>query len=159
VLQNAPHSSQTISLTPQTFAPVPDAPAGRRRWTTGELTEIVAALAKLRTGDIARTLGVNPKALRAVLRRKGISLRALRDRAMREETSQGGGLLVRRPAGPSATYGAAALEELPDEACRWSLGDPARPDFAFCGAPVSGRWPYCPVHLAQAFQHGDDHVH
>jgi hypothetical protein len=62
-----------------------------------------------------------------VLRRNGISLRALRDHAKKEEVSEGGGLVVRRPLGPSATCGAAALEALPDRACRWSLGDPAEP--------------------------------
>jgi GcrA cell cycle regulator len=79
---------------------------GRRRWTAGELTEIVAALATLRTSDIARTIGVNPKALRSALRRQGISLRALRERARKAEINQGTGLLLRRPAaGPSAAYG------------------------------------------------------
>jgi hypothetical protein len=35
--------------------------------------------------------------------------------------------------------------------CRWPCGDPARPDFRFCGAPVATR-PYCESHhvLARA---------
>ena len=115
----------------------------RRRWTTGELTEILDALAMLRTNDLARIIGVNPKALRSVLRRNGISLRAIREHAKRKEPSEGGLVVRRSTIGPSATYGAAALENLPDHACRWSLGDPADPSFAFCGAPVAGRAPYC----------------
>jgi len=131
----------------------------RRRWTAGELTEIVAALATLRTSDIARFIGVNPKALRSVLRRHGISLRALRERAKKPDSYKGTGLLLRRPAaGPSAAYGAAALTLLPDGACRWPLGDPAEPGFAFCGAPRLGRGPYCGGHLGEAFQHEDAHV-
>lgn len=131
-------------------------PGGRRRWTTGELTEIVAALATLRTGDIARVIGVNPKALRSVLRRQGISLRALREKAKKAESYKGTGLILRRPAaGLSAAYGAAALSLLPDGACRWPLGDPAEPGFAFCGAPRLGRRSYCSGHLAQALHHED----
>ena len=103
----------------------------RRRWTTGELTEILDALATLRTNDLARIIGVNPKALRSVLRRNGISLRAIREHAKRKEPSEGGLVVRRSTIGPSATYGAAALENLPDHACRWSLGDPADPNFAF----------------------------
>jgi len=129
---------------------------GRRRWTAGELTEIIAALATLRTRDIARVIGVNPKALRSVLRRQGISLRALREKAKKAEHHKGTGLLLRRPAaGPSAVYGAAVLAFLPDGACRWPLGDPAKPGFAFCGAPRLSRRPYCSSHLSQALQHGD----
>ncbi len=126
----------------------------RRRWTTGELTEILDALVTLRTNDLARTIGVNPKALRSVLRRNGISLRAIREHAKRKEPSEGGLVVRRSSIGPSATYGAAALEKLPDDACRWSLGDPAEPDFTFCGAPVAGRSPYCTTHLGRAFQSG-----
>ncbi len=141
---------------PAIHAPLPSASQPRRRWTAGELTEIVSALANLRTSEIARALGVNPKALRSALRRNGISLRAIREYSKRRERSQSAGLVVRRPAGsPSAIYGAAALERLPDDACRWSMGDPAEPDFAFCSAPVLGRWPYCPAHLAKAFHYDD----
>ena len=127
----------------------------RRRWTTGELTEILDALMTLRTDDIARTIGVNPKALRSVLRRNGISLRALREHAKRKEPSEGGLVVRRSTIGPSATYGAAALENLPNDACRWSLGDPADPNFTFCGEPVAGRAPYCNTHLGQSFQRGE----
>jgi len=129
---------------------------GRRHWTAGELTEIVAALATLRTSVIAHIIGVNPKALRSALRRHGISLRALRERARKAENNKGTGLLLRRPAaGPSAAYGAAALAFLPDGACRWPLGDPAEPGFTFCCAPRLGRRPYCGGHLAQAHRHED----
>jgi len=138
--------------------PAPPSRSGRRRWTTGELTEIVAALATLRISDIARTIGVNPKALRSALRRNGISVRALRREAKKNAGSESAGLVIRRSSvGPSATYGAAALAVLPDGACRWPLGDPAEPNFAFCGAPRLKRASYCCDHLRQACEHGDSH--
>ncbi|MFY9640950.1 MAG: GcrA family cell cycle regulator [Rhodomicrobium sp.] len=131
---------------------------GRRRWTTGELTEIVAALATLRTGDIAHTIGVNPKALRSVLRRNGISLRALRQHVKDGQPIEGMGLVIRRSkGGSSATYGAAALADLDEGACRWPQGDPAKPGFAFCGAPKLGRASYCRDHLSQAFERDGGH--
>lgn len=157
-------SSRFTSLASFTSCPsasVPAAPcpsAGRRRWTAGELAEIVAALASLRTNDIARAIGVNPKALRSVLRRHGISIRALRQIGKKNESREGAGLVVRRPnAGPSAVFGAAALMLLPDGACRWPLGDPAEPDFSYCGAPRAGRASYCRHHLRQAFEREDAH--
>lgn len=152
--------SQSLSPRLPAFPPPSPPPlnaAPRRRWTAGELTEAVTALATYKTADIANTLGVNPKALRAVLRRNGISLRALRNHASREKTREAGGIAVRRPAdGPSAAYGAAALVELPDGACRWPLGDPAEPDFAFCGARKLPGRSYCPAHQARAFERRDD---
>ncbi|MGO9546398.1 MAG: GcrA family cell cycle regulator [Rhodomicrobium sp.] len=147
--RSAPNISATLPLL---------AWKGRRRWTAGELTEIVASLGALRTCDIARTLGVNPKALRSALRRNGISLRAIRREAKKGERLEGTGLVVRRSnVGPSATFGAAALFVLPDGACRWPLGDPAERGFAFCGAPRLGRASYCRDHLHRAFERGDGH--
>ena len=127
-----PCSCSTVALSHLSPSVTAD-PEGRRRrrWTTGELTEILDAL-----------------------RRNGISLRAIREHAKRKEPSEGGLVVRRSTIGPSATYGAAALENLPDHACRWSLGDPADPNFAFCGAPVAGRAPYCTTHLGQSFQRG-----
>lgn len=132
--------------------------SGRRRWTAGELTEIVTALAALRLSDIARTMGVNPRALRSVLRRYGISVRALREQAKRDAPSSGLGVVVRRSTtGSSAVYGATALSLLPDGACRWPLGDPSEPGFAFCGASRLGHSPYCRHHLGRAYERGDSH--
>lgn len=140
---------------PSPLGPIPSDGSSRRRWTAADLSEILDALTTLRTNDIAHILGVNPKALRSVLRRNGISLRALREHAKRKEPSEGGLVVRRSTIGPSATYGAAALAKLPDNACRWSLGDPADPNFRFCGAPALGRSPYCKTHLELAFQRRD----
>src|SRR5262249_27681789 len=136
-------------------APVlaPGSSRGRRRWTAGELTEIVAALATLRTSDIAHIIRVNPKPLPSGLRPHGVIPPALRQTGHHTRAT---GFLLRRPAaGPSAAYGAAALALLSDDACRWPLGDPAEPGFAFCGAPRLGRQSYCSGHLAQALHYED----
>jgi hypothetical protein len=152
VFQVPPHNLP-LSFTP----PAEQDRTKRRRWTAGELMELVAALATLKTQDIAHAMGVNPKALRSVLRRNGVSLRALREHARKERLSDAAGLVVRRPvAGPSATFGAAALAELPDEACRWPSGDPAEPAFSFCSAPRARRSSYCAHHAACAYEREDD---
>ena len=157
------HNPPTCSVIPGTepfTPPLTQSTAGesRRRWTTGELAEIVSALATLRTNDLAGKLGVHPKALHAALRRNGISLRALRQQARKQEASQISGLTVRRSnMAPSASFGAAALAELDDESCRWPLGDPAEPGFAFCSGKIEGRGSYCRSHLAQAFLREDGH--
>jgi GcrA cell cycle regulator len=42
--------------------------------------------------------------------------------------------------------------ELSSSTCRWPVGDPARPDFLFCGArPLEGK-PYCGAHWARAYR-------
>ncbi len=153
MLQHLPHSPHhCIAAYPSLPVPALNN-EGRRRWTAGELTEIVTALATLTTKDIARTLSVNPKALRSALRRHGISLRAIRQCNRKVNATEGIGLVVRRSTeGPSAVYGAAALAILPDGACRWPIGDPSKSDFAFCAAPRFGRASYCRHHLAKAFE-------
>jgi GcrA cell cycle regulator len=158
VLHHSPFSPHQSTASYAPLLPVPHHGEGRRRWTAGDLAEIVTSLATLSTSEIARTLGVNPKALRSALRRHGISLRAVREYAKKTSVSEGMGVVVRRStAGPSAVYGAAALVLLPDGACRWPLGDPSKPDFSFCGAARFGRASYCRHHLAEAFEPGNRH--
>ncbi len=44
------------------------------------------------------------------------------------------------------------LLELNENTCRWPVGDPAGPDFFFCGAqPIAGH-PYCSYHVRVAYQ-------
>jgi GcrA cell cycle regulator len=44
------------------------------------------------------------------------------------------------------------LLELSDKTCRWPIGDPATPDFFFCGGnPLEGL-PYCNYHARVAYQ-------
>ena len=45
-----------------------------------------------------------------------------------------------------------SLMELTERTCKWPIGDPANPDFAFCGLPVQTGKPYCEAHVGVAFQ-------
>jgi GcrA cell cycle regulator len=44
------------------------------------------------------------------------------------------------------------LMELTERTCKWPIGDPATPDFWFCGLPVEQGKPYCEAHVGVAFQ-------
>ncbi|MEJ6397610.1 GcrA family cell cycle regulator [Yoonia sp. 208BN28-4] len=45
-----------------------------------------------------------------------------------------------------------SLMELTEKTCKWPVGDPATPDFWFCGLPVQAGKPYCEAHVGVAFQ-------
>lgn len=155
MLHNPSPSHATTACSPSALSTPPA--EGRRRWTTGELTEIVTNLATFSTNEIAQTIGVNPKALRSALRRHGISIRLLREHGKKTAKERIGFSVRRSSAGPSALYGATALAALEETACRWPIGDPSKPSFAFCGAGRFGRAAYCPRHLAKAFEKGGRH--
>lgn len=40
---------------------------------------------------------------------------------------------------------------LTDKTCRWPIGDPDQPGFAFCGRLPREDSPYCPTHFARAY--------
>lgn len=42
--------------------------------------------------------------------------------------------------------------ELRDSMCKWPIGDPSKPDFAFCGARSASGMPYCTEHCRIAYQ-------
>ncbi len=44
------------------------------------------------------------------------------------------------------------LMELTERTCKWPIGDPATPDFWFCGLPTLPGKPYCEAHVGVAFQ-------
>lgn len=45
-----------------------------------------------------------------------------------------------------------SIMELRDSTCRWPLGDPSKPDFAFCGGRSVAGLPYCSHHCRIAYQ-------
>ena len=45
-----------------------------------------------------------------------------------------------------------SIMELRDSTCRWPLGDPSKPDFAFCGGRAVAGLPYCGHHCRIAYQ-------
>jgi GcrA cell cycle regulator len=42
------------------------------------------------------------------------------------------------------------IMQLNDHTCRWPVGDPADPNFFFCGATTENGLVYCPIHRARA---------
>jgi GcrA cell cycle regulator len=45
------------------------------------------------------------------------------------------------------------ISELRESMCRWPIGDPAQPEFRFCGAKkLPGQGPYCACHASVAYQ-------
>jgi GcrA cell cycle regulator len=47
--------------------------------------------------------------------------------------------------------------ELRESMCRWPIGDPAQPEFRFCGAKkLPGQGPYCACHSTIAYQSQHD---
>ncbi|MBY6091240.1 GcrA family cell cycle regulator [Pseudooceanicola sp. 502str34] len=44
------------------------------------------------------------------------------------------------------------LMDLTERTCKWPVGDPATPNFWFCGLPVQPGKPYCEAHVGVAFQ-------
>jgi GcrA cell cycle regulator len=45
-----------------------------------------------------------------------------------------------------------SIMELRESTCRWPLGDPSKPDFAFCGGRAVTGLPYCGHHCRIAYQ-------
>ncbi len=45
-----------------------------------------------------------------------------------------------------------SLLELTERTCKWPVGDPATPNFWFCGLPTQTGKPYCEAHVGVAFQ-------
>lgn len=60
-------------------------------------------------------------------------------------------MLATLPPKPLADGEAATILTLRDSMCKWPIGDPADPKFAFCGRKSSGG-PYCAEHAKVAFQ-------
>jgi GcrA cell cycle regulator len=44
------------------------------------------------------------------------------------------------------------LLELSEDTCRWPIGDPATPEFFFCGGKPLNGLPYCNYHSRAAYQ-------
>jgi len=119
-------------------------------WKPAEVAALINSLAVESTANVAARLGISPKSIRSLLLARGVSIRALRRPAPSERAL--GGLVARRSiASPPAVFGASALANLPDRCCSWPIGDPAVEGFAFCGAPIEGRGPYCAAHRARAY--------
>lgn len=51
---------------------------------------------------------------------------------------------------PSGEF--ATVLTLTNHICKWPIGDPATPEFRFCGRKSSATSPYCEFHASQAYQ-------
>ncbi len=51
---------------------------------------------------------------------------------------------------PSGEF--ATVLTLTNHICKWPIGDPATPEFRFCGRKSSAASPYCDSHASQAYQ-------
>jgi GcrA cell cycle regulator len=49
-----------------------------------------------------------------------------------------------------------SILELNDRKCHWPIGDPASPDFFFCGGNTLESLPYCGYHSRMAYQPASD---
>lgn len=60
--------------------------------------------------------------------------------------------IVKRADAPAPASQHVTIMELRESMCRWPLGDPASPDFRYCGdvAPI-GEGPYCKFHMKVAY--------
>ena len=67
------------------------------------------------------------------------------------KTVEKAAMLATLPPKPLADGEAATILTLRDSMCKWPIGDPADPKFAFCGRKSSGG-PYCAEHAKVAFQ-------
>lgn len=61
--------------------------------------------------------------------------------------------IAQRADAPAPASQNVTIMELRESMCRWPLGDPASPDFRYCGdaAPI-GEGPYCKFHARVAYQ-------
>ena len=46
----------------------------------------------------------------------------------------------------------ATVMTLKEHMCKWPIGDPAKPDFRFCGRGSTNGTPYCEAHARMAYQ-------
>jgi len=123
----------------------------RKRWTEADIADIRRGLAHMTVAEIAAAYGVRISAVRSALSKRKISVQRIRRRTKPLRACEG--IRISRPRrGAVASYGAAALAELPDHACRWPFGDPADRNFTYCGARVDGSGPYCAGHHAIAYK-------
>lgn len=67
------------------------------------------------------------------------------------KTAEKEAIIATLPPQPLADGEAATILTLRGSMCKWPIGDPADPSFAFCGRKASGG-PYCAEHAKVAFQ-------
>lgn len=141
-------------------------------WTDESIARLCALAADGRTASqIARQLAASPEfgapsrnAVIGKAARLGVKLGAHADRPPREKPPRverrAPLRAAPRPAkadarplwtGAIPTSLRVSLADLAEAGCRFPLGDPLGDDFAYCGSPTLGKFPYCPGHCAMAY--------
>ena len=64
-------------------------------------------------------------------------------------------LTFHQPAIPIPESKRVSIMELRESACKWPLGDPMQPEFAYCGNDSDTGRPYCSYHATIAYQPAD----
>jgi GcrA cell cycle regulator len=134
-------------------------------WKVGRLRELIGA--GLSAAEVGRELGVSKNSVIGKAERIGLKL--MRHHPPRPKPPK------TRPAPPKPRppprshpppdqldalkdsfggddTGSFALFAVPPTGCLWPIGDPASPDFRYCGAKRQHPHPYCAEHAKVAFQ-------
>jgi len=59
---------------------------------------------------------------------------------------------IAKPAGPRGARKLVTTLTLSSRTCRWPIGDPAKPDFHYCGEPPQSGRVYCGTHDGMSYQ-------
>lgn len=97
--------------------------------------------------EIARKLFKDLALRNAVIgrmHRRGIAFRVVLKKEPRPPKAE---VIVLRP----IIHEAVKPSNMREVHCRWPIGDPRSPDFAFCGAEIIPTKPYCREHFRRAF--------
>jgi len=111
-----------------------------RRWADGASASVIA----LELGCVSRS-AVLGKIFRLKLNQPDTKLRRIRENATPIDHASAG----------KAFGTPCGLLELSARTCRWPVGDPGDPDFAFCGAATLAPYPYCIGHCLIAYRADD----
>ncbi|MBL28916.1 MAG: global cell cycle regulator GcrA-like protein [Rhodospirillaceae bacterium] len=98
------------------------------------------------TIDLLRRLWAEGKSLNEIATALGCSRNAIAGKSRRLGLERRESP-IRRDAPPRAI----AMGDLKANSCRWTIGDPGKPDFGFCGAPALPGRSYCETHYARVY--------
>jgi GcrA cell cycle regulator len=117
---------------------------GKRVWTDATREEVrrLFTVDGLSYGQIADRLGMSRDTVAGLVNRMKLA-------GQGRNAARGG---RRKPAPDAAPKAATAnLIDLGRGCCTWPIGDPKSPAFAYCGAAIDGRGPYCVAHRRKAY--------
>lgn len=119
-------------------------------WKSGDLQTAIEMLKRKSLKQTALHLEVSPNSLRHALKRRRISVRALR--RMRIGDAPIPPVRIPEPGNPAIDpfVAMAVMEAKEPNGCSWPYGDLVEGDFYFCGKPRKSKSSYCPECAAKA---------